>query len=112
MCSMDGLAMCAGDHLDDAAMHMLGVEWFINVSRTGAHEEWKDAVIAPVDLPWSILLLAAGRASKMIAAKLATQFPTRTIIELGSALDPLFVGRTRSEQVEPEKAREYFKELL
>jgi hypothetical protein len=48
----------------------------------------------------------------MIAAKLATQFPTRTIIELGSALDPLFVGRTRSEQVEPEKAREYFKELL
>lgn len=61
---------------------------------------------------WDILLLSAGRASKLIAAALAPQFPDRTIIELGSALDPLFIGRTRGEQLDPEVAREFFKELL
>lgn len=61
---------------------------------------------------WDILLLSAGRASKLIAAALAPQFPNRTIIELGSALDPLFIGRTRGEQLDPEVAREFFKDLL
>jgi hypothetical protein len=50
-------------------------------------------------MAWEVLLTACGRASKLIAGELATRYPERTIIELGSGLDPLFVGRTRSEQL-------------
>jgi hypothetical protein len=99
-----------------AGSHLLGGTRFCTIQLhcdgTTAHRNWQDSVSYAQAKDWDVLLLSAGRASKMIAANLAIQFPTRTIIELGSALDPLFVGRTRSEQIDPQKAREYFKELL
>ena len=61
---------------------------------------------------WDILLTCCGRASKLIAGELSERHPDRTIIELGSGLDPLFVGQTRSEQVPMSKARSYFRDLL
>jgi hypothetical protein len=108
-----------GTHLLDAAK-WLGCDpqgWILPVHPSNAHCQALTGLIefllyGTTVESWDVVLLSAGRASKMIAAALASKFPDRTIIELGSALDPLFVGRTRSEQVEPEAAREYFKELL
>ena len=114
---------CGGTHLIQAA-DMLGCSrfgWVLPVDSHNSHSR-TDSICKflingaqhqnPTGEPWEILLLAAGHGSKLIAATLASKFPDRTIIELGSALDPLFVGRTRSEQVSQEAAREYFKELL
>lgn len=106
----EGTLLVSGSHLRLA--QMLFAERYCTVDHANAHGEW-EPILDIMDLfKWHTLLLSAGRASKMIAAALALKFPDRTIIELGSALDPLFVGRTRSEQVRPEDAREYFKELL
>lgn len=61
-----------------------------------------------------ILILAAGPKSNLLLGHLL-RYPSaadKTFINIGSGLDPLFLGKTRSEQVEPEAAREYFKELL
>lgn len=60
---------------------------------------------------WDVLMMVGGRASKIIGAKMAAQYPTRTVIELGSALDPLFVGQTRTSQVQMHEARAFFSEL-
>jgi hypothetical protein len=103
--------MCAGMHLG-GVRDLLSFEAFLQSDPANEHTRaWATShILATWD--WDILLLAVGHASKLIAATLASKFPDRTIIELGSALDPLFVGRTRGEQIEPEVARSYFKELL
>jgi SAM-dependent methyltransferase len=62
---------------------------------------------------FEILIYGAGMAGNVLAARLHQRYPNRTYISLGSALDPLFVGKkTRLVQVSPAAAREYFKELL
>lgn len=101
---------CGGSHLR-MAMMLLGTA-YCSTDVNNAHCNYAETINILTTPPWDILLLSAGRASKMIAAALASKFSDRTIIELGSALDPLFVGRTRSEQVEPGEAREFFRGLL
>jgi len=105
-------ALLAGPQVAEVGSIMLGAVPLICHPNNAHLTAKRDTVFLGEPTKWDILLLSAGRASKMIAAALAPKFPDRTIIELGSALDPLFVGRTRSEQVETEKAREYFKGLL
>lgn len=103
----------SGRRLWDASKMLGEIEpgmWF-TVDQNNAHIETSETISLVASFEWEILLLAAGHGSKLIAAALASKFPYRTIIELGSALDPLFVGRTRSEQVSTGDAREYFKEL-
>jgi hypothetical protein len=92
---------------------------YMSTHNSESHLTWRDtrSFLAgnkgrPWNEEWKYLFLSCGRASKMIAATLAVQFPDRTIIELGSALEPLIIGRTRSEQIDSAAAREYFKELL
>lgn len=50
-------------------------------------------------------LFAAGRASKIMMSLIAKARPDATLIDLGSGLDPLFIGRTRSQQISAEHAR-------
>jgi hypothetical protein len=61
---------------------------------------------------WGVALFCAGRSSKLIIAELSAKFPDRTLIDLGSSLDPLFIGQTRSQQILPEDAKKYFSELV
>ena len=98
--------LVCGKHLLPAT-RMLGCYACIIVDSSNAHRE------ALHQLPSSeIVLTACGHASKILVAAEASAYKSKTFIELGSALDPLFVGRTRSEQIEPGLAREYFKGLL
>jgi hypothetical protein len=100
-----------GPHRVAAAADFLRAR-FIPIHSTHAHTPGEMRKIRDQYqfLDADIVLLVGGRASKLIAADLA---PTdKTVIELGSALDPLFYGRTRSAQIEPLEARAYFSALL
>lgn len=62
--------------------------------------------------PFDVLLYGAGMAGNIPAALCAQRFPERTYINLGSAMDPLFRGTTRLQQLSPAAATKMFKELL
>lgn len=59
-----------------------------------------------------VVLFGAGMAGNIPVVRHWAEHPDRTYIALGSALDPLFRGRSRSNQLRPEQARELFRELL
>ena len=61
---------------------------------------------------FDVLLWGAGMAGTVAVSALAKRFPDRTYINLGSALDPLFRGRSRKGQLLPERARGFFAEFL
>jgi hypothetical protein len=87
---------------------------FVPIHSTHAHEPGEIKATLTKIKPffnWGVLLIAGGRASKILAAHMVKHFPTRTVVELGSALDPLFVGQTRGEQIPMEEARAYFSGL-
>lgn len=105
------IKVLVGPHRITNATSMLGA-YFYGVHATQASESAKLTADVLSGVSWEILLTACGRASKLIAARLGERFPDRTIIELGSAMDPLFVGCTRSEQLPMDEAREFVGELL
>lgn len=60
-----------------------------------------------------VILYGAGMAGAAIVAEYLSVNPQATCINLGSALDPLFMGkRTRKRQLSPEAARRLFAEML
>lgn len=65
-----------------------------------------------VDWPYEVVIFAAGRGSKISMGYIAMERPEITLIDIGSGLDPVFLGRTRSQQAEPSRARGFFRSLL
>lgn len=61
---------------------------------------------------FEVLLYGAGMAGNIPVVKCWEQYPDRTYVNLGSALDPLGRGKSRRQQISPERARELFKDLL
>jgi hypothetical protein len=61
---------------------------------------------------FDVLLYGAGMAGNIPVVRCWERWPERTYVHLGSAMDPLFRGRTRSQQIAPEEARTLFKDLL
>ena len=59
-----------------------------------------------------LLLFGAGMAGLVAAVRYWAKHPGVTCVHLGSALDPLFHGKTRNGQLSQAKCREMFKELL
>jgi len=59
-----------------------------------------------------IILFAAGMAGAIAALRCFKEFPNKTYIHLGSALDPLYRGRTRGHQLSPKDAKELFTKLV
>lgn len=59
-----------------------------------------------------ILLYGAGMAGTVPVIEQALRVPGATYINLGSALDPLFRGHTRINQLSPAHARTFFRGLL
>ena len=60
----------------------------------------------------AIFLFSAGMPAKIMIANLLRSGTPITCIDLGSALDPLFVGQTRTNQLSREFLQEYYKALL
>jgi len=61
---------------------------------------------------FDVLLYGAGMAGTIPAARCFQKFPQRTFINLGSAMDPLFRGTTRRQQLTTARARALFAELM
>jgi len=59
-----------------------------------------------------VLLFGAGMAGNIPVVEHWQAHPGRTYINLGSAMDPLFKGRTRSQQITTARARALFAPLL
>lgn len=65
-----------------------------------------------LDREFDVLLFGAGMAGNIPAVRCWERYPERTYISIGSAMDPLFRGRTRMQQLLPNRARMFFRELL
>jgi hypothetical protein len=61
---------------------------------------------------WDVLLYGAGMAGSIPAIRCREEHPERTYINVGSAFDPLFRGKTRRQQISTNRAKEFFRELL
>jgi len=59
-----------------------------------------------------VVLFGAGMAGNIPVVQHWQEHPERTYIALGSAMDPLFKGRTRAGQLTMERAKKLFAELL
>ena len=59
-----------------------------------------------------VVLYGAGMAGNIPVVQHWAEHPDRTYIALGSALDPLFRGRSRSNQIRKDQAEKLFKEIL
>ena len=60
----------------------------------------------------AIYLFSAGLATKVWIAKLLKENPNITCIDCGSAFDPLYVGETRTNQVNMEGLKDFYGPLL
>jgi hypothetical protein len=61
---------------------------------------------------FQVLLYGAGMAGNIAVAQCWAQHPARTYVHLGSAMDPLFRGRTRMRQLPATRARMLFAEFF
>ncbi len=61
---------------------------------------------------YEIVILSAAHAEKFIAAQVVPSCPFVTVIDIGSALDPMFVGPTRSGQMPMTVLHWFYKDLL
>lgn len=97
---------------NESAAKMLGAEFIPTPMRDlfRFSEVYSRALL---DREFDILLYGAGMAGNLPVVKCWQQYPGRTYINLGSALDVLFQGhKTRRQQLTPVAARRLFQELL
>lgn len=102
-----------GPHRLRPAARMLKAEWVAVPLQIG----WNDY---PTMKPWllakakpgAIFIFCAGMYSKVLIAELLAACPDISCIDAGSAFDPLFVGRTRTEQLPMDLLLMEYRELL
>ena len=101
-----------GPAANAAAAKMLGAEHLVT-PMTGLFDECPRLTHELFSRDFDVLLYGAGMAGNIPAICCWEEFPERTYVNLGSALDPLFMGRkTRMQQILPLKARIFFRSLL
>lgn len=100
-----GPAECSG------AARMLGAEHLVTPMRDlfACVETLTRRLLAS---DFEVLLYGAGMAGNVIAANCWEQFPDKTFVNLGSAMDPLFRCWSRRQQLVPARAKAFFRELL
>lgn len=74
------------------------------------HVKWIKSRLDYIDP--QLVLWGAGMAGNIPVVEHWAEHPDRTYIALGSAMDPLFRGRSRSNQIRQDQAAKLFKELL
>lgn len=75
------------------------------------YEEIKNKLLSRISDD-DIVIFACGKTSKPLCRDILALEKNTTIIEAGSAFDPIFVEITRSKQCSTEQCKEYYKELL
>lgn len=85
------------------AQHFLGLDYFTEVPERDAYT-CKDAVLKQLKFLLSVekgpvmVLTSCSILAKVIAAFVVEFRPNAIVIDLGSALDPLFIGNTRAQE--------------
>lgn len=64
------------------------------------------------DREYEVMIWGAGMAGSILAERAFFEHPDRTFINIGSGLDPLFRGKSRSQQLPPDRARAFMAEFL
>jgi hypothetical protein len=90
------------------ATALLGCARHIEVPRPNAFSAYQRVLDEILAEAAEVYLFCAGLASKVWIADLLKANPAATCIDLGSALDPLYFGRTRASQISTEQAKEFF----
>ena len=93
------------------AARMLNATHVPTVMSPYLHEHTERMVGTLSNLDFSVLLYGAGMAGNVAAVRMWQKFRNRTYINIGSALDPLFRGRTRTQQLDKFTARELLKDI-
>lgn len=83
----------------------LGAE-FVEVPAVNAFEYIKGSDLRPEDN--DIFIFSCGMPAKYLIAKTIKQNPNITCIDAGSAFDPIFFGRTRTEQADTQTLRKLY----
>lgn len=94
------------------AANMLGAEHLVTPMVPDLHAYLETADIKLWQCDFEVLLYGAGMAANIQAIKCWERFPERTYINLGSALDPIGRGVTRTRQLSPKRALAFLRELL
>jgi hypothetical protein len=95
------------------AARMLGANHLLVPMKADLHSYFEACSLKLRDLPgFEVVLYGAGMAAHPQVFDCWKRFPERTYINLGSAMDPLFRGKTRQQQLAPARARALFQELL
>jgi SAM-dependent methyltransferase len=96
----------------DRAALMLNAE-YVPIPMTTNLLPYVDYMVAEVERHEpEVVLYGAGMAGNIAAAELIQRHPHWTLISIGSALDPIFVGRTRTDQLSQLHAQRLFRDLL
>jgi len=90
----------------EGVIKFLNIDEFVEVPQSNAYSA------NPIINAKDIVLFSAGMASKVWMAELLKQNPNLTLIDCGSAFDPIFVGQTRTNQQPQEKLKQFYAEIL
>lgn len=93
------------------ASEMLGAD-FLETSMTHLFMQAGKLTEQLLSRDFEVLLYGAGMAGNIPVTRCWERYPERTYVHLGSALDPLFRGKTRWQQLKPERARALFVDLF
>jgi hypothetical protein len=95
-----------------AGAKMLNAEHQMTPMVSRLHAHFLDGAPKLWNLDFDVLIYGAGMAAQPQVVECWKRYPERTYINLGSALDPLFRGKTRQQQIDPWRARSIFRELM
>lgn len=99
-----------GPSWNAGAAKMLGAGHLITPMTSDLLAYFRTARISLSDLKFDILLYGAGMAGNIPAIRCWEKYPDRTYVNLGSAMDPLFHGQTRRQQLDMAAATKLFRE--
>jgi len=95
-------------------INMLNIDEYIAVplkNSFGKYEKIKSKLLKTVGKK-NILILACGRTAKPLCKDVLASNPDITIIDAGSAFDPIFIGPTREKQCSIKQCEKYYKRIL
>lgn len=94
----------------DGSLKLLKIDIRVDVPSTDLYSKRDEVLNAAFDAYANdcIYLFSATSLGKIVAAKLIENCPAVTCIDLGSALDPVYIGHTRSHQPPQYVAQSFF----
>jgi hypothetical protein len=95
-----------------SAARFLGASHLITPMVANLHSQIRQVTDTLEMMDFDILLYGAGMAGNVAAVESWSRHRDRTYISLGSALDPLFSGKTRTQQLPQSKLQAMFRPLL